>query len=135
MDTLQQTIADTTAIVAEQATQNGINVWLIIALAEFAVIVALLIRRNHGDNRKSNLKRKVLAEGDVDFENTVNSMFNSEPLYRELIVKCHPDRFAPDEAKMAIANELSMQITKNRQNIKRLKALCQEAKTKLNINI
>ena len=135
MDTLQQTIADTTAIVAEQATQNGINVWLIIALAEFAVIVALLIRRNHGDNRKSNLKRKVLAEGDVDFENTVNSMFNSEPLYRELIVKCHPDRFAPDEAKMTIANELSMQITKNRQNIKRLKALCQEAKTKLNINI
>ena len=45
MDTLQQVIADTSAIVAEQATQNGINVWLIIALIEFVVIVASLIGR------------------------------------------------------------------------------------------
>ena len=76
-----------------------------------------------------------MAEGNVDFQNTVNSMFNAEPLYKELIVKCHPDRFAPDEAKMAIANELSMQITKNKQNIKCLEALRQEAINKLNINI
>ena len=135
MDTLQQVIADTSAIVAEQATQNGINVWLIIALIEFVVIVALLIGRKQGDSGKSELKRKVMAEGNVDFGNTVNSMFNAEPLYKELIVKCHPDRFAPDEAKMAIATELSMQITKNRQNRKGLEALCQEAKNKLNINI
>ena len=135
MDTIQQTIVDTTAIVAEQATQYGMNVWMIIAFAELVVIIALLIGRGHGDNKKSELKRKVMAEGNVDFGNTMNSMFNAEPLYKELIVKCHPDRFAPDEAKMAIANELSMQITKNRQNIRLLEALRQEAKSKLNINI
>lgn len=135
MDTLQQTISDTTAIVSEQAIHSGINVWMIIALAEFAIIVALLIVRNSRDDKKSELKRKVMAEGNVDFQNTVNSMFNAEPLYKELIVKCHPDRFAPDEAKMAIANELSMQITKNKQNIKCLEALRQEAINKLNINI
>ncbi|MBR1851549.1 MAG: hypothetical protein IJ789_09330, partial [Bacteroidales bacterium] len=105
------------------------------ALIEFVVIVALLIGRKQGDSGKSELKRKVMAEGNVDFGNTVNSMFNAEPLYKELIVKCHPDRFAPDEAKMAIANELTMQISKNKQNIKCLEALRQEAKNKLNINI
>ena len=135
MDTLQQTVSDTTAMVAEQAIQSGINLWMIIALAEFAIIIALLIVRNSRDDKKSELKRKVMAEGNVDFQNTVNSMFNAEPLYKELIVKCHPDRFAPDEAKMAIANELSMQITKNKQNIKCLEALRQEAINKLNINI
>ena len=135
MDTLQQTIADTSAIVAEQATQSGINVWMIIALVELVVIFALLIGRKQGDNNKSELKRKVMAEGDLDFGNIVNSAFNAESMYKELIMKCHPDRFAPDEAKMAIANELSMQITKNKQNIKRLEALRQEAKNKLNINI
>jgi len=135
MDTLQQTVSDTTAMVAEQAIQSGINLWMIIALAEFVIIVALLIVRNSSDDKKSELKRKVMAEGNVDFQNTVNSMFNAEPLYKELIVKCHPDRFAPDEAKMAIANELSMQITKNKQNIKCLEALRQEAINKLNINI
>ena len=135
MDTLQQKIVDTSAIVAVQTTQDEISVWLIIALVEFVVIVALLIGRYHGDNRMSELKRKVMAEGNVDLDNTMNSMFNAEPLYKELIVKCHPDRFAPDGAKMAIANELSMQITKNKRNIKRLEALRQEAKSKLNINI
>lgn len=135
MDTLQQTITDTSAIVAEQATQNEISVWMIIALVEFIVIVALLIGRKQGDSGKSELKRKVMAEGNVDFGNTMNSMFNAELLYKELIVKCHPDRFAPDEAKMAIANELSMQITKNKRNIKCLETLRQEAKNKLNINI
>ena len=135
MDTLQQTIADTTAIAAEQAAQNGINVWLIIALAELVVILALLLGRKQGDNRKSELKRKVMSEGNIDLGNIMNSMYNAEPLYKELIVKCHPDRFAPDEAKMAIATELSMQITKNKQNRKGLEALCQEAKNKLNINI
>jgi hypothetical protein len=50
-------------------------------------------------------------------------------------VKCHPDRFAPDETKMAIANELSSQITKNKHDIKRLEALREEARNKLNINI
>lgn len=135
MDTLQQTLADTSAIVAEQATQSGINVWMMIALVELVVIFALLVGRKQGDNNKSELKRKVMAEGDLDFGNIVNSAFNAESMYKELIMKCHPDRFAPDEAKMAIANELSMQITKNKQNIKRLEALRQEAKNKLNINI
>lgn len=135
MDTLQQTIADTSAIVAEQATQSGINVWMIIALVELVVIFALLIGRKQGDNNKSELKRKVMAEGDLDLGNTMNSIGNAGPLYNQLIRACHPDRFAPDEAKMAIANELSMQITKNKQNIKRLEALRQEAKSKLNINI
>ncbi len=135
MDTLQQTIADTTAIAAEQAVQNGINVWMIIALAEFVVIITLLIGRKQGDSNKSELKRNVIAEGDLDLRNTMNSIENAGPLYNQLIRACHPDRFAPNEEKMTIANELSMQITKNKQNVKRLEALRQEARIKLNINI
>lgn len=144
MDTIQQAIADTMDTVAEQAAHNGINVWLIIALVVFVIIIVLiglLIGRNKGNNSKSDLKRKklvkrkILAEGDVDLGNTMNSMFNAESLYKKLIVQCHPDRFEPDKVKVAIANELSMQITKNRHNVKRLEVLRQEAKSKLNINI
>lgn len=135
MDTVQQMIADTTAVLTEQATQNGINVWMIVALAELVIIIGLLISRKKSDDKRAELKRKILAEGDIDIENTMNSMFNAEPLYKELIRKCHPDRFAPDEAKMAAASELSMRITKNKHDRKALEALRQEAINKLNINI
>lgn len=135
MDTLQQTLADTSAIVAEQATQNGTNVWMIIAIIELFVILVLLMSHTKRNNNRTELKRKVMAEGDIDLGNTMNSMFNAEPLYKELIKKCHPDRFAPDEEKMAIANELSTRITKNKQDRKCLGALRLEAISKLNINI
>lgn len=135
MDTVQQIITDTTAIVAEQGASNGINVWMIVALAELVIIIGLLLSRNKNNDKRAELKRKILAEGDLDIGNTMNSMFNAEPLYKELIRKCHPDRFAPDEEKMAIASEMSMRITKNKHDRKSLEALRQEAANKLNINI
>lgn len=135
MDTVQQIVADTTAIVAEQGATSGINVWMIVALAELVIIIGLLLSHNKNSDKRAELKRKILAEGDMDIGNTMNSMFNAEPLYRELIRKCHPDRFAPDEEKMAAASELSMRITKNKHDIKILEALRQEAVDKLNINI
>lgn len=133
MDTIQQIVADTTAAATEQATQNGINVWLIVALAELVIIIGLLLSRKKSDDKRAELKRKILAEGDIDIGNTMNSMFNAEPLYKELIRKCHPDRFAPDEEKMAIASELSMRITKDKHDRKILEVLRQEAINKLNI--
>lgn len=135
MDTVQQIVADTTAIVAEQGATSDINVWMIVALAELVIIIGLLLSRNKSNDKRTELKRKILAEGDIDIGNTMNSMFNAEPLYKELIRKCHPDRFAPDEEKVAIASELSMLITKNKHDIKILEALRQEAVDKLNINI
>lgn len=135
MDTLKQTLADTSAIAAGQTTQNGTNVWMIIAIIELVIIIVLLLSNIKRNNNRTELKRKVMAEGDIDLGNTMNSMFNAEPLYKELIKKCHPDRFAPNEDKMAIANELSTRITKNKQDRKRLEALRQEAISKLNINI
>lgn len=135
MDTIKQAMIDTTSATV-QNTSEGIDVWMIIAIVELVVIIGLLLSPTFKRNQKAELKRKILAEGgDVDFANLMNSSFNSEKLYKELIVKCHPDRFAPDESRMSIANELSTQITKNKHDIKRLEALREEEIFKLNINI
>lgn len=121
----------------EQSAQSttGINVWMVVAIVELVIIVVLLTLRKPKDNRLSDIKKQVLAEGDIDFANLVNSSFNAEGLYKELLVKCHPDRFAPNSEMMAIANELSAKITKNKHDIKQLKALKEEAINKLSINI
>ena len=131
-DTLQA-IVDSLEQSAQSTT--SINVWMIVAIVELVIIVVLLTLRKPKDNRLSDIKKQVLAEGEIDFANLVNSSFNAEGLYKELLVKCHPDRFAPDEGKMAIANELSAKVTKNKHDIKQLEELKEEARIKLNINI
>ena len=121
----------------EHTTQstNEINIWMIVAIVELVIIVALLLSRKPTDSKMSDIKKKVLAEGDIDFSNLVNSSFNAEGIYKELLINCHPDKFAPDANKMAIANELSARVTKNKHDIKRLEELKEEARIKLNINI
>ena len=125
VDSLEQTAQSTTSI----------NVWMIVSIVELVIIVMLLMLRKPKDNRLSDIKKQVLEEGEIDFANLVNSSFNAEGLYKELLVKCHPDRFAANSEMMAIANELSAKITKNKHDIKQLKALKEEARNKLNINI
>lgn len=131
-DTLQ-TMVDSLEHMAQSTT--GVNIWMIVAIVELVIIIVLLLSRKPTNNRQSDIKKKVLAEGDIDFSNLVNSSFNAEGLYKDILVKCHPDRFAPDTEKMAIANELSAKVTKNKHDIKRLNELKEEAKMKLNINL
>ncbi len=119
------------------ATGEGVSVnwWMIMSVVEMAVIVFLLLRHTAHDSERSRLKRKVMSEGDIDFGNRVNSSFNARNICKELIVKCHPDRFMPDEEKAAVANDLSARIGKCRNDIKQLEKLKQEAIEKLNIDI
>ncbi len=92
---------------------------------------------------KEKLKSKVTAKQqfkseslkqDIDFNNIINSSFNSIKLYDELKVKCHPDRFPTDREKNIIAENLFQEISKNKTNVKRLLELKEEAIQKLNIN-
>lgn len=131
MDTINQ-MADTLAMSTQQES-GGINVWMIVAFVELLIIILLLLVRGKQDSAELEAKKRVLKEGNIDMHNIVTSAFNAEPIYKELIIKCHPDRFAPDEAKMAIADELSKRITKSKHDLKMLAVIRQEAEEKLNI--
>ena len=85
-----------------------------------------------GKGKTDRFKADALKE-DVDFDNVINSSFNARALYDELKVKCHPDRFVGDEVKSMVARELILNISKNRNNAKRLLELKSEAREKLNI--
>jgi len=114
---------------------ENINWWFWIAIAQFVVIVLLIFASKF--KRKQSLKQKVKKEslGDtIDFDNIINSSFNSNKVYDELKVKCHPDRFPNDEEKNKIAEYIFQEISKNKNNIKRLLELKEKAKQELNIN-
>lgn len=135
MDTIaSQIVSDSVATIATNEA-GGPDLWMIIALVEAAVIVWLLLRNKQTESKTKRIKRQVMNEGDVDFGNIIDSSFHSETLYKQLITKCHPDRFAPDQQKMDQANELSTLITKNRHDKKRLEELKQTAEQTLNITI
>jgi hypothetical protein len=85
------------------------------------------------ETAKTKFKSDSLKQN-IDFDNIINSSFNSIQLYDQLKVKCHPDRFPTDKEKNAIADSLFQEVTRNRTNVKRLIELKEEAKQKLNIN-
>lgn len=110
------------------------NWWIVIAILELVIIIALLSYKSKADDKKSFIKKQVLSEGDIDFGNIINSSFNATQLYRELIIKCHPDNFEPDKEKVAIANDISLRLGKHKNDVKMLNEIKKEAINKLNIN-
>lgn len=135
-------VIDTVKVASETITQSfgsesyeQINWWLWIAIFEFVLIVFLIIivKIKLKDTIRQKFKKESL-EQEIDFNNIINSSFNSKKLYDELKVKCHPDRFPTDIEKNIIAVSIFQDITKSQNNVKRLIELKEEAKQKLNIN-
>ncbi len=135
---LKDTLQITNELIINSVTtgsNDNINWWLWLAILEFIIILFLLIRRNNTSKSSSIQKfRKDSLEQEIDFNNIINSSFNSKEIFDELKVKCHPDRFPTDKEKNIIADKLFQEITRNQNNLKRLIELKEEAKQKLNIN-
>ena len=135
-------IKDSLKVVSETITKSiasesneHINWWLWIAIIEFVFIMFLVIKQKIKpvDKIKQKFKKESLVQ-EIDFNNIINSSFNSQELYDELKVKCHPDLFSTDKEKNLIAENLFQEITENQNNAKRLIELKEEAKQKLDIN-
>jgi len=134
-------IQDSLKVVEQAIKENkvepneNINWWLWIAIVQFIIIAFLIIKLS--SKRSQSLKQKLKKESldnSIDFDNIINSSFNSTEVYNELKVKCHPDRFPNDDKENEIAENLFQEITKNKNNIKRLLELKEKAKQELNIN-
>lgn len=131
-DTIQ-IAADSVMQASQQETY--IDWWMVVAIAEFVLIICVLFAHRNKASKKRDIKRLVRKEGDINFANVIASSFGAEALYKELIRKCHPDRFAPDANKVAIANDITERLGKYKHDLNKLKELKQEAIHKLNINI
>jgi hypothetical protein len=123
------------AITKTTETGQQTNWWMWLAIAEFGIIVFLILKEQlkPKDTARQRFKNESLKQ-DIDFGNIINSSFNSIQLYDELKVKCHPDRFPTDKEKNIIAENIFQEISKNKNNVKRLLELKEEATQKLNIN-
>lgn len=117
-------------------TNESINWWFWVAIIQFVIIIYLvrLMRTKRNHYHKQNLKKESLTKS-IDFDNIINSSFNSNKIYDELKIKCHPDLFHNDPLKKNIAENIFQELTKNRNNIKRLIELKEKAKQELNINL
>lgn len=112
---------------------NSLNWWMIIAIVELVIIFVLLLTKRKTDDKRRTVKRQVMKEGEINFDNVIASSFGAKALYDELIRKCHPDRFAPDEGKVAIANDITERLGKYKHDIQKLNELKEEAIARLNI--
>jgi len=128
-------IADSINGTINNSTSAGNNIWMWVAIVEFLLIIILFYQwriRSKKLNLKHSMKEKSLKE-DIDFSNIIKSSFHTQPLYDDLKVECHPDRFPNDEMKNKLANEIFQEIAKNKTNYKKLVELKERAKQELGI--
>lgn len=111
------------------------HTWIYIILAVVVVLAILVAYQIYHIKHSQNelTRKKVLNEGNINFNATIQSAFHSSEIYDQLKVKCHPDRFVDDPEKMKMADALFQQISKNKNNYKRLLELKAEAEQKLNV--
>lgn len=121
-------------VIELQGSSSGHNLWFWISIAEFIVIMLLIVRKPkvRNDSAKLAFKEEALSRT-VDFGNIINSSFHSLSLYDELKVRCHPDLFVNDLEKNRTALALFQEITRNKANVKRLEEIKIEAEALLNI--
>lgn len=133
-DTIQQGVSTNTIEKIDATAESTINIWLWIAIIELIVILYLLFFKasKNNSNKKQQFKEEAM-KSNVDFSNIINSSFNVEPLYKELKMKCHPDRFPTDSEKNKIAVDLFQEISRNKTDFKKLQQLKETAITQLNI--
>lgn len=123
-------------------SQNGSSfpLWIIFLILIIVItIVAFLIYR-----LKNPQKPKYVFEipkdwkkknQQYDFSDVFKGVSgDARILYRELIIKCHPDRFVGDNQKIEIATTLSGEITRNRHNYSKLSELKTKAQEELGID-
>lgn len=132
---IQDSINATVQVITKISENKPTNWWMWLALAEFGLIIFLILKRKlkPKETARQRYKKESLKQN-IDFNNIMNSSFHSIQLYDELKVKCHPDLFPIDKEKNTIAESLFQEITKNKNNFRRLLELKEEAIQKLNIN-
>ena len=115
-----------------------VSTWFWIAIAEFLIIVLLVIRLkkkkpNQTFNDLPKDKIKNAKSTPIDMDNLMDSINGSRNLYKELSKACHPDKFINTE-KQKIAEDIFQDISKDKRNYEKLLAHKERAKKDLNIN-
>lgn len=134
MDTIQNIVIDKITDTAPLHTTE--NIWLWIALAELAVIVALVVLVSRKTKKQNLLEQKFKADAlqqEIDMNDVMGNIFQAKQLYDQLKRSCHPDRFTDRELRLK-ADALFQQITENKRNYSRLQELKAQAEKELMIN-
>lgn len=115
---------------APSTHKEWLYVLLLIILASIVIGLLAYFRSDRYKKKRALLKQ----EENVDFNNVMNNAFLSKQLYDELKSRCHPDKFATDEALSVKATEIMALIVKNKHNYKELLDLKERAVKELGIN-
>lgn len=118
--------------------------WQLLTFASIIFNIYLLIKVRLFKKKRETIisgaqfENTIIKEGKdvkVSMDNVINSIYRSKSLYDSLIRKVHPNRFAPNEDQMKIADEIAAEITQYKNNYDKLLEIQAIAIEKLGIKI
>ena len=123
-------------VVETPTTNSAVENEILIVVAIFVIFTLILGFYIYLKRKKKKIIRlRVLNEGEVDFDNIVNSSFKAKALYDKLKKVCHPDKFAKNEVLNAKATEIFSLLVKYKYNYAELLKLKNKVVNELNVNI
>ena len=132
IDTTNVCLEQTEKMILESVSISWFVILVLILIIIIAILFFLLIYRK---NEHYSVKSRILNEGDIDFNNIMDSSFKAKELYDKLKKVCHPDKYPKDELLNTKATEIFSLLVKNRYDYSELLKLKEVAKKELNINI
>lgn len=89
-----------------------------------SVAISILFYFLYNKIKRYKIYKKVLEDNNEDYtstaKNIADSISKARVLYKEYIIKVHPDRFPNDPVKQKRASELSSMLTESKRNYKKL---------------
>ncbi len=128
---------DSAAVIADGIDVGLINhpVWFWLFLVQCVIIVSLvffLVEKKINTGLAVHEKKRMQEYGkkEVDLGNVMRSINEAKKLYKELSLKCHPDRYAGDP-RQYIARELFREVSANKRNHQKLREIEEVVNKKL----
>lgn len=122
------------SVSANPSVGFGFDIWKIIAVVEFILIMLLIFFRKKGNKNGMNSELLSAKSAEIDTDSMMSDIFKSKDLYEKLIRKCHPDRYLEEDMRQ-IMSELSKEITQNKSNYSVLCEIKDKIETLYNITI
>ena len=115
---------------------NMLQLWQLISVIQLILIIILIVKLKKKNKPVEVFEKEILKGGKVkkmDMDDLMNDIYKSKAFYESLIRKVHPNRFAPDEELMKIADEISAEVGQFKNNYSKLLELESKAIKLLNL--
>ena len=112
-------------VIVENNSNSFTELFSFLIVFILGIIVGSVLSKMWSSKNSTNYnkQKKDILSKEVDFDNIMDSAFESKELFNQLKKKCHPDLFIGNDILVEKANVIFQDLSENKNNFKVLKEI------------